>query len=377
MRNSPVVFGENSSPPPPPHIPLFSGGGLAGAEIFFLGTGCAAPSKNRGCSGVLVRVPQTGLVGACVAAVGEPLRLLIDAGEGTLGHLERQFGQEGALAEIQGLDCVWISHKHADHHTGLFRLLAKHHRAVETRRACRAARNQPAERTAALTVVAPSDVLSFLASCSRASGERISYRPTNCRSLVRPRSWCGGDGGFNLPSGKLEKREGGSRYGATALLAAMSSVPVVHCRDAYGLVFQPWRRGEKLVYSGDTRPCDRLVAAGVGAALLIHEATFDDSKQEDAISKKHSTTSEALEVGRRMRAGEVVLTHFSQRYPRVPVMEPGHDPTFCVAFDGMILNRATYAILPAAASVLSQLLGHTEEIDEDEDAENSEKIVLD
>jgi ribonuclease Z len=50
------------------------------------------------------------------------------------------------------------------------------------------------------------------------------------------------------------------------------------------------------VYSGDTRPCSDLVQAGQGATVLIHEATFDESKQLDAIDKKHSTTAEALAV---------------------------------------------------------------------------------
>ena len=55
--------------------------------------------------------------------------------------------------------------------------------------------------------------------------------------------------------------------------------------------------------------------------MLIHEATFDDELQGDAKAKKHSTTSEALGVGLAMRARRVVLTHFSQRYQRIPVME--------------------------------------------------------
>lgn len=36
----------------------------------------------------------------------------------------------------------------------------------------------------------------------------------------------------------------------------------------------------KLVYSGDCRPCEDLVREGKGAAVLIHEATFDESKQQ-------------------------------------------------------------------------------------------------
>lgn len=50
----------------------------------------------------------------------------------------------------------------------------------------------------------------------------------------------------------------------------------------------------------------------------MHEATFDDSMEEDAMKKKHSTVGQALDIARRMRARQVVLTHFSQRYPSLP-----------------------------------------------------------
>ena len=47
-------------------------------------------------------------------------------------------------------------------------------------------------------------------------------------------------------------------------------------RDSWGLVLVH-RAGWKVVYSGDTRPCRRLEQAGLGATLLIHEATFEPS----------------------------------------------------------------------------------------------------
>ncbi|CAM9398338.1 unnamed protein product [Choristocarpus tenellus] len=141
----------------------------------------------------------------------------------------------------------------------------------------------------------------------------------------------------------------------------MISVPVVHCYESYGLVLQPLRGAAKLVYSGDTRPCNQLVVAGAGASLLVHEATFDDSMQQHAFSKMHSTTSEALEVGRRMGAHKVVLTHFSQRYPKVPVLKAEETGKLCVAFDGMVLTEATVNVLPALAGILSQVLEQTED----------------
>jgi ribonuclease Z len=52
-------------------------------------------------------------------------------------------------------------------------------------------------------------------------------------------------------------------------------------------------------YSGDTRPCDKLIEAGKGATLLIHEATFEDDLIAEAVAKNHSTTTEAIDVGTR------------------------------------------------------------------------------
>ena len=50
----------------------------------------------------------------------------------------------------------------------------------------------------------------------------------------------------------------------------------------------------------------------------MHEATFEDRMEAEALVKRHSTVGEALGVGRGMGARTVVLTHFSQRYPKIP-----------------------------------------------------------
>lgn len=70
---------------------------------------------------------------------------------------------------------------------------------------------------------------------------------------------------------------------ATAAKAAAAGASAV----AEGVAGRLGGRGEeeggrgddwKLVYSGDCRPCEELVHEGKGAAVLIHEATFDASK---------------------------------------------------------------------------------------------------
>ena len=53
-------------------------------------------------------------------------------------------------------------------------------------------------------------------------------------------------------------------------LKSLYSVLVVHCAHAYAAVLEG-EAGWKVVFSGDTRPCDQLVAAAQDATLLIHE----------------------------------------------------------------------------------------------------------
>ena len=51
--------------------------------------------------------------------------------------------------------------------------------------------------------------------------------------------------------------------------------------------------------------------------VLIHEATMENDRQELAVGKRHSTAAEAMADGLAMRAERTVLTHFSQRYPKL------------------------------------------------------------
>jgi ribonuclease Z len=81
----------------------------------------------------------------------------------------------------------------------------------------------------------------------------------------------------------------------------------------------------KVSYSGDCRPSHEFTLIGRNTTVLIHEATFDDELKGDALAKKHSTTSEALSIGARMNATAVVLTHFSQRYQKIPVLQTVQD----------------------------------------------------
>ena len=103
-------------------------------------------------------------------------------------------------------------------------------------------------------------------------------------------------------------------------LADLEACQVPHCWNAQAVSFT-FPTGFKFSYSGDCRPSQNFVKIGKGSTVLLHEATFDDELQGDAEAKKHSTTSEAIGVGLAMGARRVILTHFSQRYQKIPMMD--------------------------------------------------------
>ncbi|KAI9184122.1 hypothetical protein H9P43_003175 [Blastocladiella emersonii ATCC 22665] len=131
---------------------------------------------------------------------------------------------------------------------------------------------------------------------------------------------------------------------AALQLQSLHTVPVIHRSFSYGLrlVSSVSPADLSLVFSGDTRPCERLVAlgraGGLSPGLLIHEATFESDMGAEARKKQHSTTAEAVSVFERMGARALLLTHFSQRYPKLPKIETAMRPeNVAIAFDHLSL----------------------------------------
>jgi ribonuclease Z len=44
---------------------------------------------------------------------------------------------------------------------------------------------------------------------------------------------------------------------------------------------------------------------------MIHEATFENGKEDKAIANKHSTTDQAVNIANQAKVWRTVLTHFS------------------------------------------------------------------
>lgn len=67
--------------------------------------------------------------------------------------------------------------------------------------------------------------------------------------------------------------------------------------------------GARLVYSGDTRPTDRLIEAARGADLLIHESGGLDANAAEVHRQGHSTGGDAGRAAAAARVGRLILTH--------------------------------------------------------------------
>ncbi|KDO32916.1 hypothetical protein SPRG_02608 [Saprolegnia parasitica CBS 223.65] len=293
----------------------------AGA-VTFLGTGSAIPSKYRNVTSNLLRFGDA--------------YLLLDAGEGTYGQLYRHVGgDEAALtALLTNLHVVWISHNHADHHLGLVRLLSR--RPIEL---------------PPLAIVGPPHVLNWLRDYGAVDAN------INAKYMYES------NGFFDVhgPSAKDQERFGShekairdilkQRYGVTSF----ECVPVQHCHLSYALVLT-CANGFKVAFSGDCRPSDALVQYAEDADLLIHEATFEEGMLDEAKAKDHSTTDEAIGVGLKANAKYILLTHFSQRYPKMPTISAEALQRVMTALDLMSLSfdelhvpqlmQACQAILP-------------------------------
>lgn len=373
-------------------------------EIVLLGTGSSQPSKYRNVSSIYLNLFSKG-------------SLLLDCGEGTLGQLKRRYGVEGADNAVKNLRCIWISHIHADHHTGLARILALRRDLLQ---------GVPHEP---LLVVGPRQLKRFLDAYQRledldmlfldckyttevswnsfesdleskksysSPGSVIDFEDTNNKNAKNTQGSLFARGS---PMQSIWKKPGSPTDNNAAFpflktlrrvlneagLESLISFPVVHCPQAYGIVLKAAERinsvgkvipGWKVAYSGDTRPCPELVEASCGATILIHEATFEDSMVEEAVTKNHSTTKEAVEVGSSAGAYRIILTHFSQRYPKIPVVDETYMHKTCIAFDMMSINIADLSVLPKVVPYLKLLFRNEMALDESDDVIGATTAVL-
>jgi ribonuclease BN (tRNA processing enzyme) len=342
-----------SPPPPPATAPAPAAAdsgegkqgrsvGLAIEEVAFLGTGAASPFKYRTVSAIYLHLSNTApREHDAGAAERPPPGMLLDAGDGTYGALVRKMGAARADDAVLGLKMIFISHKHADHISGAANILTR--RAELLRRRREAVAGGAAAPDSGQATVDAQVMVVECSVCGQRFGSESSLdmhqRAVHPR-ITRPPQRGVGDGtcaagaapGFTRDEDRLlvvgplwvdswlrdlgaleplsyrfidcqdllQSSQSGAREGLYEELGVnITPVLVQHSFPAYGIVLDfaasALTRHErfKLVYSGDTRPCQDLVVAGADTDLLIHEATHSDDMIDKARSDRCSSACPA------------------------------------------------------------------------------------
>lgn len=273
-------------------------------KLIFLGTSAAVPTLHR-------------QVSATALDLG-PEVLLFDCGEGTQLQYRRAQLRPGKLSR------VLISHFHGDHLFGLPGLLTSW---------------QMMSCTTPLCLLGPRGLKEYIDFVQRFTGFTLEFELTYetidesspARSIAASRyrieTFALDHGPFSVGYSVVEHDRPG-RFNAERaealgipagpLRSQLQAGKTIRLADGRRVkpeeVLGPPRRGRRVVYAVDTRPCASVLAAAEQASVLIHDATFDQTRQELASRTGHSTVVEAAQVARSANVRLLVLTHISGRY---------------------------------------------------------------
>uniref|UniRef100_A0A673XFY1 Zinc phosphodiesterase ELAC protein 2 n=1 Tax=Salmo trutta TaxID=8032 RepID=A0A673XFY1_SALTR len=278
-------------------------------EVVFLGTGSALPMKIRNVSGNLVNISATQ-------------SMLLDCGEGTFGQLCRHYGDtvDETLAKISTVkEFPFIRFE-----------------------------DDP------IYLIGPVQMMTWLNQYHDHCEEILSHV-----NMVPSKVLCEG-----AEVSKFKTKAFIQALLKKSDLAKFQTCPVRHCKNAFACSITH-QSGWQLVFSGDTMPCDALAHMGKNATLLIHEATLEDGLEDEAVEKRHSTTSQAIGIGMKMNAEFIMLNHFSQRYAKIPLFSEDFNDRVGISFDHMRIRFGDFRILPRLIPPLKALFA--EEIGEMEE----------
>jgi ribonuclease Z len=271
---------------------------VSGRELVVLGTASQAPTRYRNHNGYLLRWDGFGI--------------LFDPGEGT----QRQMVIAGVPSSA--VDLICITHLHGDHCLGLPGMLAR--MSLDGRAG-----------DIEILFPRPSDLEMTRLLNTAVGRRRVNPVPRGWReSEVRPpppfrvsARWLD----HSLPTlGWRLEEQAGRTMDRGALEQAGIHGPAVGELIEQGSLTTPRgtfhleemshpRPGQSFAFVMDTRYCAAAVELASGVDLLVCESTFLSGDEELASTYGHLTARQAAEVAREAGARQLLLTHFSQRYP--------------------------------------------------------------
>lgn len=250
--------------------------------------------------------------------------ILFDCGEGT------QIQLQSSQAKFSKLKNIFITHLHGDHFFGLFGLLISLARS----------------NCGSVNVTGPKGIKKvienvFLTSYGRHNkmddnNLEINYNELSGKTNIELPDI---EGGFKVTAHPLTHRvptygytlQEPPRLGILDIEKALSlGVPpnskfLAILKNGHDVVLpngvtvtsssvvSPPSPGKKFVFLQDTFNSDLAIPTALNCDLLIHECTFEASQKADAKEWTHSTSQMAGEFARRVKAKNMILTHFGGR----------------------------------------------------------------
>jgi len=270
-------------------------------EITFLGTVSGIPSKERNHAAIALEY------------FGEEKdTLLFDCGEGT----QKQLMQSGI--SFMKINKIFISHWHADHFAGLIPLIQT--MSLEKRKDELKIFGPEAEKFVSnildlgyFGLRFPLEAINvpFEGNKIVVLDEEEEYQVLSIPVLhtIPSVAYCFQEKDrWNIDTKKL--KEIGLRSGAW--LKKLKKTGKTECRGKQIKIedVANIKSGLKVVYSGDTKPCDNMLEISRNADLLIHDGTFLEEEE----SKGHADVKQAAKIAKDAEVKQLILTHISRRY---------------------------------------------------------------
>jgi ribonuclease Z len=270
-------------------------------QVIILGTGSALPTPERRTS--------------ATAVLYEGEMLLFDCGEGTQLQIRKAGLRHGKLSRI------FITHMHGDHVIGILGLLM----TMEL-----SGRERPIElygpRALGDYVTMSARLLStgfrypiiFHEVCPGTICQTDTYEveclPLNHRILTYGYALQERDkpGTFNLTRAEALGIPKGPLFGQLQRGQAVT-LPDGRTIAPQEVLGAP-KRGRRIAYCLDTRPCPEAAHLARDADLLLYDSTLAAGAEQEASEKGHSSSRQAAVLAKEAGVKRLVLTHISSRY---------------------------------------------------------------